>query len=129
MTPEEKKRDEFRLLRCVYDVDGFESVTPSERPDFIIRPGGTRGLFGVEVTEIFQSESDARLDRLPGYAAQLFAGGEPRHKDDYAALSLDTVSILEPDGTVKEADIPAIVRDMPTVDEYRSRIIAAIEVK
>lgn len=128
MTRDEKKEYEMRLLRSVFAVDSFESVTPSERPDFLISCGDHVGSFGVEVTEVFQSDSIARLERMPGYAAHLFAGGEPKHKDDYEALALQPVDVENPDGA-KHKGIRAIVSHTPTVDKYRRAVVAAIEAK
>jgi hypothetical protein len=118
----------MRLLRSVFDVDSFESVTPSERPDFLISRDAHLGAFGVEVTEVFQSGSIARLERMPGYATHLFAGGEPKHKDDHETLALQAVDVENPDGT-KHKGIRAIVSYTPRVDEYRRAVIAAIEAK
>jgi len=123
-----QKEYELRVLRSVYDVDSFDDVTASEGPDFLISRGDGRDPFGVEVTEVFRSGSDARLNRLPGYATHLFAGGEPKHKDDYEALALQAVDVENPDGT-KHKGIRAIVSHTPTVDEYRRAVIAAIEAK
>ena len=128
MTRFSQKEYELCVLRSVYDVDSFDDVTASERPDFLISRGDHHGCFGVEITEVFRSGSDARLNRLPGYVTHLFAGGEPKHKDDYEALAIQAVDVVNPDGT-KHTGIPAIVSDTPTVNEYRRALVAAIEAK
>lgn len=37
MKPDPKKDLEIRILRCIYDEDDLQAVTPSESPDFVVR--------------------------------------------------------------------------------------------
>src|SRR5262249_5445599 len=72
-------------------------VSPSERPDFIVEHrNGDR--FGVEVTEFFDTESRARLERIEGYAGDLLAGKNFKHKDDRRLLKVTKVDYTANDG-------------------------------
>jgi hypothetical protein len=69
-------------------------VVPTERPDFLARLTAESAEFGVEVAEFFDSEVEARLRRLPGYAADLLDGAEFRHKEDRRQLTVEANSSL-----------------------------------
>ena len=125
---EPKREREWSALRCVYDERAFESVIPSEKPDFVLTYRGNRP-FGVEITELFLSESDARVNCLPDYVTSLLTGGKPRHKDDYTELAVSTVSIQDADGTLKAEGIPGIMRTLPTINRYRQMLVEVIEDK
>jgi hypothetical protein len=70
--------------------------------------------FGVEITELYHTESDARLERIEGYVQDLLKGGGVRHKDDRVNFRVTKVSITSKEGDVKATDVLAIVRE-----EYR----------
>jgi hypothetical protein len=66
-------------------------VENCEEPDFICtaREGEQ---FGVEVTEFFLTESDARLKKLDMYGAGLLSGADFRHKDDKKNIQIEEVT-------------------------------------
>ena len=70
----------------VYDVDRFDTVRESESPDFTLQHRNEQECFGVEATEFYLTDSDARIRNIPGYMSSLFAGGQARHRDDVDAL-------------------------------------------
>ena len=123
-----KREREWSALRCVYDEKTFESVIPNEKPDFVLTHRGNQS-FGVEITEFFQSEPDARAYCISDYVPSLLTGGQPRHKDDYVELAVSTASIQDADGIVKTDRIPVIMRAQPTVDQYRRMLIEVIRNK
>ena len=63
VTQNSKKERERRELRYVYDESRFDSVVPSECPDFVIHRRHGEGLFGVEVIEVYSSH--------PGYSGDI----------------------------------------------------------
>ncbi|MBI1348995.1 hypothetical protein GC163_22210 [bacterium] len=104
-----KKVERF-CLDAVFRGASFH-VTEAEEPDFLCC--ATSGFeFGVEVTDFFRTESDARLARIQGYATDLLAGGISRHKDDIDGIRVEDV-IYMPSQTGKEIRLKAIPREVP----------------
>ncbi len=121
-----KKARERAILRSVYDEKAFASIKDSERPDFVLHYPTTPTPFGVEVTELYFAEADARLRNIPGYMEELWAGGNHRHKDDKNVLRQTKATVTGPDGVVKAQDVPIIFRQMPPVGEYTRLLATAI---
>jgi len=86
------KRRERGILWSVYRDDEFKEQAREgdERPDFVLRRNGGVNSFGVEVTELYQSESLARIGRIPTYGRDLLAGGRHIHKADLRELKVVT---------------------------------------
>jgi hypothetical protein len=59
-------------------------------------------MFGVEVTEFYLTDSDARIRNIPGYMSSLFAGGQARHRDDVDALKVQNSALTRADGSEEE---------------------------
>lgn len=130
MNPEERKRaQETAILEMAYDLAAFARVEPRERPDFALSDGGSGAVFGVEVTQIFPSESHARLNLVHGYHHQLWGGGAHLHKRDVSILQSVTVDIMDKDGNMKQTGVPAIVTEMPSLPAFRSALCGAIRGK
>jgi hypothetical protein len=110
-----KKLDERLVLEKVYRRRNLAEVNWREKPDFSLRLRHASGLFGVEVSRYYDSESEARLTESPGYSQQLLSGGALRHKNDGRGFSVTTVTITGDDGQIIAADEPAIMREMPAV--------------
>jgi hypothetical protein len=96
-------------VRTIQDV----IVKPNENPDFLTRHFSNSPYFGVEVTEYYANESNARLDRVSGYTEQLLDGAAFKHKDDAKHLNVAKVDIVRSDGSTHAKDIPAIIQEMP----------------
>ena len=90
--PVDKRANERSILRTVYDVAEFEEILESERPDFLLRRAAA-DVFGVEVTEIFATEADARAANHPEYLAELFEGGRYKHSADKKLLPVVRVPV------------------------------------
>lgn len=114
----EKKERERDILRLVYDESGFSEVRQQENPDFILRRAGSESGFGVEVTELFETESHARIRVYPRYVTELLAGSSVMHKDDLTNLKVEQVTITDRGGREKAKDVPAIFRPTPTRDAH-----------
>jgi hypothetical protein len=117
------------ILEMAYDVDRFAQVVPRERPDFAVIQHGVDQPFGVEVTQVFESESHARINLLHGYVHRLWSGGTHLHKQDVNVLKPVRVEIKDADGNIKHSDVPAIITQPPTIGEFLASLAARIRVK
>jgi hypothetical protein len=96
-----KKARERSLLEIVYDKGKF-TLVETESPDFRLLCKRDDSPFGVEVTELYESQSTARLRNIPGYLEELLAGHAVRHRDDIARLPVSRVKILDAEGRFKQ---------------------------
>lgn len=127
------KQEEKDILRMVYEesVYSIEDDT-SERPDFIVKDiNGI--LFGVEITEYYNSESAARLVKVPNYTDRLLSediSDEDKyiHKKDKKILKLDNVTFLNEDGSVK-FETKAIIEHNLSRQQYLDNIVNVIQTK
>ena len=122
----QKQLWERSILELVYDPDEF-IVEQSDSPDFHLRRQGARP-FGVEITDVFPDESDARMRMVPGYMQSLWDGGRHLHKDDIKRLEVSTLEVTDADGNNKRSII-GIVRENLSPLEHFERVAAAIERK
>ncbi|MGB8211473.1 MAG: hypothetical protein WCF69_28525 [Mycobacterium sp.] len=99
---------ELALLRVVYDTKHYRAVRHQEEPDFVLSDGSGTG-FGVEITEIYESESDARLQNIDGYMQGLWDGKPHRHRDDVEVLKTGPATLLDKDGNVKATNLPIVM--------------------
>lgn len=123
-----RKIRERAILETVYSIDRFDKVCESESPDFKLRHRNEEEYFGVEVTEFFLFESDARIKSIPGYMSELFAGGKPRHKDDVDLLKVEKAVWRKADGSEEEV-IDVIKRQLPEVSSYARMVADTIKHK
>lgn len=126
---ERKRAQEYATLEMVYDVDRLHEVNFCERPDFTVRETPSAALFGVEITQVFSSEAEARLNLVHDYAERLWSGGRHLHKDDVEELKSVRVKVSAKDGTVRHDDLPAIVTRSPALGSYRRVLGEAISGK
>ena len=117
------------MFNAVYRSRMPARVFPNERPDFLVRLAAESAEFGVEVTEFFDSEVEARLQRLPGYVGELLDGGDIRHKEDRRHLTVDKVSLRDADGTVRHSDVPAVIRQVPNLETCSRKVADLIRAK
>jgi hypothetical protein len=122
-----KKERERATLELVYDGSAF-SITDSDKPDFDLRRHRQDYMFGVEVTDFYISESNARIANIRGYATGLLAGGEHLHRDDIEALKVVDCAITAPDGTVKERT-KGIFQRRPSLKAYLAGLLDLINEK
>ncbi len=122
-----KKEAERRILDCVYS-DAYE-ISPdySERPDFRLTTRDTSTGFGVEITELWSSESNARLDKIPGYINDVLYNGRYRHDADKLAFIKGHMDHQPPDG-VRQLT-PVIISEAGTVGDFTEALITRIDSK
>jgi hypothetical protein len=123
-----KKEDERRILQQIYDLSEFAEVGASERPDFVLTLwNGNR--FGVEVTEIFPSGTDARVQKIPGYVEEIIDTSRYRHKEDLGALPVNNVEVQPHDGRCPPYRVDAIISEAMNVPEFVEMLTTAIKEK
>ncbi len=118
-----KEKEKF-ILKMVYDPQDYDKVEDSEVPDFRIKNKGDFPYFGVEITEFYVSESNARLLEIPNYAEDIIKRDKFRHKVDKTSLSAEPVEVFSSEGKSK-GTTRAIIRQAPNGDDC-CRIIAGI---
>jgi hypothetical protein len=124
-----KREKERLILGTVYDASRFRQIVQQESPDFVVHHFQIPERFGVEVTELYYSEADARLRNIPGYVTHLANGGRHYHRDDVSALQVVALTITAPDGTIKFQDETAVLRGRPPVEAYVDRLATLIRNK
>ena len=124
-----KEEREWAILRTVYKENEFEWVTHQDVPDFELRHRGSTAEFGVEVTELYETESHARARSHPTYIGNLLAGGPHMHKDDMKVFEVSKASISDPDGNLKSGNVPAILRESPSQAEHSKAIAELVRRK
>jgi hypothetical protein len=123
-----RKNRERAILETVYSRDSFDRICESESPDFKLRHRNEDRYFGVEVTEFFLFEADARIKNIPGYMSELFAGGKPRHKDDVDLLKVEK-AVWRKANSSEEEVIDVIKRQLPQVSRYVRMVVDKIDRK
>jgi hypothetical protein len=123
-----KKYRERTILTLIYNEDDYAEIIDSESPDFKIRNNGTTDFFGIEITEFYYSESNARLRFIPTYFSEITEQNRYRHKKDKKALEASEVTILSSDGEIKGIT-KAIFQQLPSIADYVKSIVDAIVYK
>lgn len=125
-----KRVNEWSILRTVYDVSEFSEIRETERPDFLLmRNDRDAQSFGVEVTELFANQADARAVNHPEYLPALFAGALHMHKDDPRLLPVSRMRLTDPEGNVRHEDLPGILTPTPSNTDHRRALAAVIGAK
>ena len=115
-----KQELETAILKHVYDLADFVETLASDKPDIKLRREGGR-WFGVEITELFPSATDARMHTDPDYIGQVLSGQPVRHRDDLPELALSRVTITREDGSGSSSTTQGIFRQSPqSIDHYEA---------
>ncbi|MFJ5990543.1 hypothetical protein [Lentzea sp. NPDC092896] len=113
------------ILDLVYPKSKFE-IIPQDKPDFILKQQERSTAFGVEITTLYRSESDARLSFIPDYFTDIIYRGHYRHKDDINELRVTHVTVTDEDGTVTHENLPGILRQNPENSVYQKALASII---
>lgn len=124
-----REEREWGVLRTVYAVGRFAHVAHRDAPDFELRHHGSDVSFGVEITELYETASDARAHNHPDYIPKLLAGERHMHPDDERVLSRATVSITDQEGSLKGEGIPAVIRRRPSIRDHYKFVAQAVRAK
>ncbi len=117
------KMTERKMIDAVYGNHSLR-IEGSERPDFKCSGDGIED-FGIEVTEFFNTESDARLLKIPKYAVELIKSGNYRHKDDIDEIPVKDV-VYHVAATGQKIPLKGILRPVPTHSEVVQKCLAKI---
>lgn len=121
------REQERAILRMIYNEEEFVTVIQDDCPDFRIVRRGSEIQFGVEITELYSSEAEARLSNLPGYLSHLLAGGAYRHKSDQTVLEIGEFRVDQPDGL---KSVTGCIRlKIPEFPDYIGKLVESIESK
>ena len=82
----------------------------------------------MEVTELYLTESDARLLQIPSYATELLGSKSYRHKDDIDRIKVEKI-ILRRDDTGEEHELEAVVREPYTITDVVKKLLESIDEK
>src|ERR1039457_515493 len=112
-----KKLNERKIFEMVYGEREFAEVVASERPDFLVRRCPGEPCFGVEIVELYTSESSARLKNIEPYTGELLDHRKFRHKDDKRCIDVAKIDLLSRDNQVIAPQIDAIIERLPSCAE------------
>jgi hypothetical protein len=119
------KTEEKRWFEAVMPADWVTAAVPTESPDFVCQD--EQGPFlGVEVTELFLSQTDARLQKTPRYAVDILSSGNYRHRDDRTHLPVEEITFKRDEG---DYTVPAIVRKPASLVVRVKTLVTTIEKK
>jgi len=123
----DKKRREREILNMVYARDQIGEIVAGENPDFKIRKNHQRKFFGIEVTELYYSEANARLDNIEGYLDEILGSKRFRHKKDIKDLEVKEFT-LQSDGK-PDQQVEGIMLDHPSITDYVQMVVDIINKK
>jgi len=103
------KEKELEAFYSVFGKDYTHKVIPHEKPDFLIMEDNKVHL-GVEITEIYSHETDAKLTNMDGYSLGIINGTKKIHKNDKKNIKVDNVTINDSKGNNK-GTITAIIQE------------------
>jgi hypothetical protein len=119
-----KKEIEVEIFRKVYpELTSFEHT---DKPDFICSYNQIK--FGVEVTQLFINESDARLSFIPNYSHSLLEGPNYKHRKDKLHLKTGKVKIINEKG-VELLFTNGIIQKLPNAVGFRKILYSCLSVK
>ncbi len=122
-----KKDIELKILRSVYNIKLFKRIESTEKPDFICHINKNNRI-GVEITELFRSESMARAHKIPSYIKNILAEQSYIHKDDKKNLEVKKITFYKKDEK-KGKKIDAIINDVPSPQERVNLLQSTIRSK
>jgi len=122
-----KEQKEAAIFNMVYLKDNFAEIHHLDEPDFRVRCVESEHFFGVEITEFYLSESNARVKNIPGYATDLLKEEKYRHKVDRELLKVKDVTIKSTNGSERQSKV--ILQKVPKPEDYVEKIARTIKRK
>jgi hypothetical protein len=114
---------EYAILQKIYPGSKFKNIVKRENPDFEIKHN-TGYKFGVEITELYFSETNARVMNIPGYFDNIFSNRNYIHKDDIEKLKIGKLTVVSEGKPNRE--IEGNIQDLPTKDELINMVTEII---
>jgi hypothetical protein len=85
-----KPEVEMSILLTVVDPTEFYEVVSADAPDFVLKSSSDDSGFGIEVTELFDSEAIARIQRQPDYLTKLLTSDAKPHRREIRGVVMET---------------------------------------
>lgn len=120
------KRAERLALDKIFGARAAKAIE-SERPDFIIQ--NEAFAHGIEVTELYASAIDAKLQNAPSYTSGLLDNTQTIHRKDREILRVDSITIEHKDGSGKIENVRALFQRNPTSIEKFSLLAKIVSEK
>lgn len=120
------KRAERSAIGRVFGSRAAKAIA-SERPDFIIQ--NETFTHGIEVTELYASAIDAKLQNVPSYTAGLLEDTRKVHRKDRDILRVESITIEHKDGSGKIENVRALFQRNPTPLEKFSLLAEIVNEK
>jgi|TARA_B110000240_G_scaffold82389_1_gene93947 hypothetical protein len=111
-----KKEIEKRIFNYVYKKNKFKIIEHKDKPDFWINPNSNFS-FGVEITELFENESIARLEKIDNYIGELLDSKKIRHKDDKKNIKVESIQIFSKKNELISKQ-KAIINSVPKLNDF-----------
>lgn len=115
------------MADALFDVP-YRAVATTERPDLQVLVD-THSVFGVEVTEVFEHDSHARLLNIPNYLTHLASGGRARHKDDLTELAVTAADSHTDKSSDSEGSGGGVTLTFSGTPQHFDKIAVAVESK
>jgi hypothetical protein len=109
-----KKNNERKILNLIYKDSEYE-IHPSEEPDFLLIDKEHGYSFGVEITEFYINDSNARLRNIPHYGDDIITKGKYRHKKDIKELEVQELTITSSSNPQKVGVTEGVIM-LPVLD-------------
>lgn len=107
------KIDERNAFTLAYGLINSWNIVEGEAPDFLCERSG-RIILGTEITQLWSSETDARLANIEGYVLKLLEGGKFVHKNDHSNLIVDKVKLIPSSDDAPLEEVDALIQSYPT---------------
>lgn len=126
------KNDERKILNMIFTEEEY-LIVDSEEPDFILTNKKYEATFGVEITESYKDEANARLMHRKGYIDIIIDPDDNEHKGkankgDREKLPVHELTVLNDDNTYGDT-IKAIVSKARHPNEVGNTLLKCIEKK
>ena len=94
------KEKELEAFHSVFGRTHSYDVVAHEKPDFLVKENNKIQL-GVEVTEIYSNNTDAKLKNIDGYTSGLIDGTMQVHKRDRKDIKVEEAVLQDKEGSEK----------------------------
>lgn len=122
-----KQKTEKKIFEQVFNTNLFYNYEHKDKPDFWINTN-LEYSFGVEITELFENESLARLEKIDNYIGELLDNKKFRHKNDKEKIIIDSIEIINKEGNLVSKE-KAIVKKVPKLNTFINYLINCISEK
>ncbi|MDR7130630.1 hypothetical protein J2X69_002986 [Algoriphagus sp. 4150] len=112
----EKHAKELKIFNMVYGNKNDLIAMPKDKPDIWV--DNLKGEnFGVEITELYKDQSEARLNNVKGYLNKIINLQEYIHKHDKENLKKVNISYYDK-SRKEEVNIPSVLTKAAGFEEY-----------